>query len=73
MEDYINADLANKEDDTINQYMSSLVAIDLGEDSKLIHEIIFSVDCGHNGITIVKGDYERAMERLGKPSSGEGK
>lgn len=68
VEDYINADLANKPDDTIHQYISQSVALELGEDSKIVHEVIFSADCGHNGITIVKGDFERAMAAQSQPT-----
>lgn len=67
VESYINADLERQPDDTINQYMSGLVALELDESPDLVRDIIFGIDCGHNGVTIVKGDYERAMKKLSTP------
>lgn len=69
VEDYINADLATKPNDTIHQYLSANVARELGEDSKIVHEVIFATDCGSNGITIVKGDFERAMAAQSQPKT----
>ncbi|MFC7047936.1 hypothetical protein [Emcibacter nanhaiensis] len=67
VEHYINTDLSTKPNDTIHQYHSAHIAQELGEDSKLVHDVIFATDGGSNGITIVKGDYERAMEALHQP------
>ena len=61
VQDYLNNDLAEQEDDTIHVYRGAKIALDLGENSELVHEIIFSIDGGHNGVTIIKGDYERGV------------
>jgi hypothetical protein len=60
--DYINSDLRDKPTDKIYTYLSAQIAQELGENSELVHEIVFSIDCGHNGVTIVKGDYDKAMD-----------
>lgn len=67
IEDYINSDLEKQSNDSINQYFSRSVAYELREDEELVRRIIYSIDCGHNGVTIVKGDYERAMQKLSIP------
>ncbi|MEQ6335628.1 hypothetical protein [Sphingobium sp. MK2] len=67
VEDYLNADLAQKADHTINTYLSYSIAHNVGEDSALVHEIVFATDCGSNGITIVKGDFDKAMQRMSSP------
>lgn len=71
IEDYLNQDLATKPDDTIQVYISHSIAREIGEDEEAVRRIIFATDCGSNGITIVKGDFERAMKaRQIPPSSG---
>lgn len=67
IEDYINDDLAAKPDDTIQVYTSYFVASDIGEDDETVRRIIHATDAGSNGITIVKGDFQRAMERERSP------
>lgn len=62
VEEYLNTDLAAKPDDTIHVYSSYSVASDIGADFETVRDIIFSLDCGSNGVTIFKGDYDRAME-----------
>lgn len=61
IEDYLNADLEARQENCIQVYMSYLIASEIGESSDLVHDIVFATDCGSNGITILKGDYERAM------------
>lgn len=61
IEDYLNADLEAREENCIQVYMSYAIASEIGESSDLVHEIVFATDCGSNGITILKGDYERAI------------
>lgn len=61
IESYINADLETREENCIQVYTSYLIASKIGESSELVHDIVFATDCGSNGITILKGDYERAM------------
>lgn len=61
IEQYLNADLEAQQENCIQVYMSYLIASNIGESSELVHDIVFATDCGSNGITILKGDYERAM------------
>lgn len=61
IEEYLNADLAQQPADSVNTYLSYSIASSIGEDSDLVHEIVFATDCGSNGITILKGDWDRAM------------
>ncbi len=68
IEDYLNQDLSAKPDDSIHVYSSYSIAHDIREDSEIVHDVIFATDCGSNGITIVKGDYERAMRGGRLPS-----
>lgn len=72
VEDYLNGDLARQSEHSVNTYLSYSIASDIGEDSDLVHEVVFATDCGSNGITILKGDYERAMAGLGSPPTSPG-
>ncbi|KAF2988815.1 hypothetical protein OGR47_21210 (plasmid) [Methylocystis sp. MJC1] len=67
IEKFLNDQLANEPDDTVRQFFSRTIAADLREDEDLVQRVVFSIDCGHNGVTIVKGNFERAMERLANP------
>ncbi|MEX6633419.1 dimerization/docking domain-containing protein [Hyphococcus lacteus] len=60
VEQFLNNDLRSKPDNTIHQYLSDIVAIDLGEDRDIVRSVVSSIDGGSNGVTIVKGDYEKA-------------
>jgi len=51
---HINSDLAGREDG-LHTYYSDFIALELGEDPELVREIVFGIDCGHNGVTILKG------------------
>jgi hypothetical protein len=44
-------------------FNSADIARELFEDPDLVYEIVFSIDCGHNGVTLHKGDPERARAR----------
>ena len=66
VESYLNADLASKENDTIQQYFCDSVASKLIEDRKTVRAVINSIDGGSNGVTIVKGNLERAMASQAK-------
>ena len=61
VEQYINDLVAKWDDVSMGSIMSHQVAAAIREDNDLVHRIIFSIDAGHNGVTIYKGDYERAM------------
>ena len=64
IEDHLNRDLERQPQDSVQVYTSYVIASEIGEDSALVHDIIFATDCGSNGITIYKGDYDRAMDAL---------
>lgn len=64
VETYINDDLKDKPTDEVYQYLSHSIARELREDSELVHRVVFSIDCGHNGATIFKGDYDKAISKL---------
>jgi hypothetical protein len=63
VETYLNNDLASRPDDGIYAYMSFSVVENIGEDSKIVHEIIAFTDGGSNGITVLKSDFEHASAR----------
>lgn len=65
VEAYLNEDLSKLPDDTIQVYMSYQVADAIGEDSRVVHDIIFATDGGSGGITVLKGNFERAMAPRG--------
>ena len=59
---FINDDLKDKADDSVYQYFSYSVADEIDEEYELVRMLIMGVDGGSNGITIWKGDYEKAMQ-----------
>ncbi len=61
VEAYLNDDLSSRPDDSVTVYISYSVARAIGEDGETVRNIIMGTDGGSNGITIIKGDYERAM------------
>ena len=67
VEKHINDKLRDAPDNSIHQFLSAYIAINLREDSDLVHRIVFSIDCGHNGATIFKGDYALAMKAVTDP------
>lgn len=71
IEEYLNNDLATKPDDTVHVYISFTIASEIGEDAETVRQIIFATDCGSNGITIVKGDFQRAMDAERRAAHGE--
>ena len=52
VEKHLNNEVAKWADDSVGSIMSGVVASALREDSELVHRIIFSIDCGSNGVTI---------------------
>jgi hypothetical protein len=68
IEEHLNHDLASKPDDTIHVYISHSVAREIGEDEEAVRRIIFATDGGGNGITIVKGDFKRAIMAEREPA-----
>ncbi|MHB8883594.1 MAG: hypothetical protein ACYC5H_00680 [Methylovirgula sp.] len=61
VEEHLNADLEQQPNDSVKTYLSYYIAIEIGEDPDLVQEIVYGIDCGHNGVTIVKGDLDRAL------------
>lgn len=59
--EYINKNIEDQPNDTTHVFMSASIAHALGESSEVVHKIVFSIDCGHNGVTVYKGDHERAL------------
>ena len=64
VESYINKDLQDKPVDDVYEYLSHSVARAISEDYMTVQRIVFSIDCGHNGVTIYKGDYNKAMSKI---------
>jgi hypothetical protein len=62
IEGYLNAELAKRPVDTLKSYSTDGIADAIGEDSRTVHKIIFATDGGAHGITILKGDFERATK-----------
>jgi hypothetical protein len=71
VEAFLNGEIAKLPDDTIHVFLSYEIASVLREDSDLVHRIVFGIDGGSNGVTIWKGDYDRAWQkRTNPPISG---
>jgi len=58
---YLNNYLAKQPDNFVGSFFSFFIASEIGESSDIVHDIISSTDGGSNGITIVKGDFDKAM------------
>ena len=61
IEKHLNGEVAKWADDMAGSIMSHDVASAIGEDRDLVQRIVFRIDGGHNGVTIWKGDYEKAV------------
>ncbi|HEX8569612.1 MAG TPA: hypothetical protein VF699_06785 [Caulobacteraceae bacterium] len=68
IEEYINEELEKLPDDTVKVFLSYAVAASIGESESMVQELIMATDGGSNGITCWKGDYERALANLRKPT-----
>jgi uncharacterized protein YfaP (DUF2135 family) len=64
IEAFLNADLAKRPSDSITVYISYTVAREIGEDGEIVRNLIFGMDCGSNGVTILKGDGEHGVNML---------
>jgi hypothetical protein len=53
-----------EEADRVQVFISHTVAYAVGEDPELVRDIIYSLDAGANGVTLWKGDYERALANM---------
>lgn len=49
IEDYINTKM---KDTDIHMFTYGSIAIDLGLSSEVVRDLLFTVDCGHTGITV---------------------
>lgn len=65
VEKYINDRFAHEPVDAVYDIRTDEVAQALGLDDELARRLIFSIDGGHNGATFYKGDFDRAIMRLG--------
>lgn len=61
IEAHLNNYLSKQPDDTVHVFLSYSIASQLGERSDIVHSIVFGTDGGSNGITVVKGNFDRAM------------
>jgi len=52
LEEHINAQIRNGK---LGVFHYSTIAHEVGLPEKRVSQILFSVDCGHNGFTVVKG------------------
>lgn len=63
LEAHINNKIAAAPADSFCQFMYHQLARELGLDFSLVERVLFASDCGSHGITIVKGNMDRALER----------
>jgi hypothetical protein len=54
VERYINDRAAEFAPGEHAAFYSGTIAIELREDSKLVHDVVFAIDCGSNGVTVFK-------------------
>jgi hypothetical protein len=57
IENHINKKLSEMQDG-IHVMLSYDVAFDMGLDPETVTEILYGVDCGSNGFTVIKGNVE---------------
>jgi hypothetical protein len=55
LEKYLN-DKIQADPSPIQQYIYGFIAPDVGLTLERVREILFGVDCGHNGLTVAKTD-----------------
>ncbi len=72
VERYLNQEIAKLPDDTIQSFLSYWIAREIGEDSALVHRIVSGIDGGSNGVTVWKGDYDRAIGNVSRPAEATG-
>jgi hypothetical protein len=53
LEAYLNEQI-EADPDPIQEYLYGLIAPDVGMSVARVAEILFGVDCGHNGLTVAK-------------------
>lgn len=59
IEQYLNRAMEAEPGGTMREFLTADIARALHLDDELVDRIIFSIDCGHNGVTIRKAGEER--------------
>lgn len=62
VEEYINLKMSELPNDCVHVFKSDFIAFDLGEHQDSVRDIVTRIDGGHNGVTVYKGDYDRAIQ-----------
>ena len=60
-EDYLNRKVAEQREN-VHVYIYGFMASDLGLTAEEVRDVMFAVDCGHNGITIRKSANVEAFQ-----------
>jgi hypothetical protein len=60
-EDYLNRKVAEQRED-VHVYIYGFMASDLGLTTEEVRDVMFAVDCGHNGIAIRKSANVEAFQ-----------
>lgn len=68
IEDHLNAEMTREPMDAVRTFLTAEIARRFGLDQDLTHRIVFPIDGGHNGVTICKGNLDRAFT---KPAEGQ--
>lgn len=63
LEAYINTKIGAAPADSFCPFMYHQLARELGLDFSLVERVLFAADCSSHGITIVKGNVDRALDR----------
>ncbi len=63
IEHYLNRAMEAEPAGNAREFLTADIARALHLDGELVDRIVFSIDCGHNGVTIRKAGEERANER----------
>lgn len=67
VEQYLNEALGKLPNNSVQVFLNYQVAAELHERLDLVAEIINGTDGGSNGITIVKGSFDKARVNAGRP------
>ncbi|MBO9502584.1 hypothetical protein [Brevundimonas sp. A19_0] len=61
IETYINDEMKQLPADSVHVFCSYEIASSIMEDSDMVQDLVFGIDAGSNGVTVYKGDYEKAL------------
>lgn len=53
LENYLNRAI-EKDDANMQKFIYGFIAVDTGYSEETVRNILFGVDCGHNGLTVIK-------------------